>query len=321
MSTLAVLVPALLALAASASAATVPAGAAVLEVPLASDRGFPFSTAPMPLGVERVATPPRLQMVGGKDAALGQFPWQVSIQTLIPNTMWLKAVPWHICGGSLVAEGWVLTAAHCIWGVSQRSLRVDAVLGIANLKLQAEGAQRITVARMFAHAKYDHYARGGVGPNDIGMLKLARKAKLSETVKLVPINNVNGVDGEGTTTLSGWGSISQDGSRPVYPEQLQTADFPIVPHDKCIEALNNTEPAAVPLLADSNLCVGNVLGLASCSGDSGGPLVKEVDGVMVQIGVVSWGLTNCGSLPFPSVLTRVFSHVAWINAVQNKYKD
>jgi len=246
---------------------------------------------------------------------------------MIPSQLWLGSRPQHICGGSLVASGWVLTAAHCVWGVPQRSLRVDAVLGITNLALASstEGAQRITVTRMFAHGKYDHYARSGVGPNDIAMLKLAMEAKLSETVKLVPLysRTSDDEDESGVATLSGWGSTSEDGSQPVYPNKLQKAQFPVVSYKDCLEFLSEKDPNAEGLLAESNLCAGslNATDLSSCSGDSGGPLVMDIGNQTMQVGIVSWGLTNCGSIPFPSVFTRVASHHDWVSAVQRRFKD
>lgn len=54
-------------------------------------------------------------------------------------------------------------------------------------------------------------------------------------------------------------------------------------------------------------------------GDSGGPLIQQnADGDAEVIGVVSWGLKNCGTVPFPSVFTRTSAYTDWIQAVQQQ---
>lgn len=298
-------------------------GGLVKEFQLKSPASL-VSTFPIPLDAKRLdLLEMGLQIVGGHNAKLGEFPHQASMQVTMPSPFWINAQPQHICGGTLITVDWVLTAAHCVYGVPNSASKVEVVLGIDNLATKAAGSQRIVVSRMLVHAKYDHYANSGVGPYDIALLKLARPATLTDNIKTAKLPTSATPEESGTATLSGWGSTSKDGMHPVYPNQLQTADFPIVPYATCVAFVSQAaDDETAALLKETNLCVGdlNKAGVSSCSGDSGGPLIqKATDGTVTVIGIVSWGPTNCGAFPFPSVFTRVSSYLDWIKAVAAKY--
>ncbi|XP_031520480.1 chymotrypsin-like elastase family member 2A [Papio anubis] len=89
--------------------------------------------------------PDMSRMYGGEEARPNSWPWQVSLQ-YTSNGNW-----YHTCGGSLVANNWVLTAAHCI--SSSRTYRV--VLGRHNLCIAESGSLTVSVSKTVVHQNWN----------------------------------------------------------------------------------------------------------------------------------------------------------------------
>lgn len=118
-----------------------------------------------------------------------------------------------------------------------------------------------------------------------------------------------GVVPTGDSLLSGWGSVSTT-STPSMPNTLQKATLPLLDLNVCANALIAIFGTSSPLEA-TNVCTGPLTGsLSACSGDSGGPLAQNGQ----LIGVVSWGVSPCGSEGAPSVYARVSNYIGWINS-------
>uniref|UniRef100_F7E740 Serine protease 48 n=1 Tax=Callithrix jacchus TaxID=9483 RepID=F7E740_CALJA len=101
-----------------------------------------------------------------------------------------------------------------------------------------------------------------------------------------------------------------------YHSTLQEAEVPIIDHQACEQLYNPIGiflPALEPVIKEDKICAGDTQNLKdSCKGDSGGPLSCHIDGIWIQIGVVSWGL-ECGKI-LPGVYTNVIYYQKWINA-------
>ncbi|CAH2324622.1 chymotrypsin A-like [Pelobates cultripes] len=217
------------------------------------------------------------RIVNGEEAIPGSWPWQVSLQ---------DRTGFHFCGGSLISENWVVTAAHCGVKTTDR-----VVLGEFDQRSSAESVQVKTIAKVFRHPQYSSYTI----KNDVTLIKLASPAVLQEHVSPVCLANSADVYSSGLKCVtSGWGLT--DSSASQTPARLQQVVLPLLSNTECKKYWGNK-------IADVMICAG-ADGASSCMGDSGGPLVCEQDGAWSLVGIVSWGSSTC-SPSSPGVYARV----------------
>lgn len=231
------------------------------------------------------------RIVGGRETVPNEFPWQVS----------LHARGSHHCGGSILNEEWIVTAAHCaLWPRS--SYRVLA--GSHNLRAQEKTRQRRSVRKIFSHRKFNLRTID----YDIALMKLSRPLHFGRRQIVGPICLPRpGEDFIGRVcTASGWGSTSHGGR---VPAKLRSAKLPIWKHKECAKAYRN-----MLRVTPRMVCAGYKQGgKGTCSGDSGGPLICErKDRSWVLAGITSWGGV-CAAPRQPSVFARVSYFVKWIN--------
>ncbi|KAJ8973180.1 hypothetical protein NQ317_007156 [Molorchus minor] len=239
---------------------------------------------------------PDSRIVGGWDAQRGEFTSIVSLQYCI------LTICQHSCGGSIISPSWILTAAHCITEVPAIG-SYSVLAGVLDLDDNIVERQLVRVSQYLVHADY----AGGVGPHDIALFRLASPLIFNQYVQPVSIP-LEGAEFSGQTELAGWGSTGGI-ILPQMPNRLQTVTIPIVPVQECDNALSSLLQSAHPLDLDANICTGPLTGgTSACSGDSGGPLYK--DGQVV--GIVSWGVTPCGTTGAPSVYVKTSHYINWI---------
>ncbi|XP_011506550.1 PREDICTED: chymotrypsin-2-like [Ceratosolen solmsi marchali] len=228
-----------------------------------------FSTV---LAIERIEQ----KIVGGLAAEDGQYPYQVSLR--INNR--------HFCGGSIINNRWILTAAHCLAGFNNTA--ISAVVGTNYLDKSGSIYQS---KRIISHPKYSSlFIR-----NDIGLIELEKDIEFSEKIQPIKLPDTNFDKIDYPAILSGWGTTSYPGEPP---NELQHIKLSVIDQHECL----NTSFR----VTNKNICTLSKKGEGACHGDSGGPLVAD----QVQIGVVSWG-TPCAKGK-PDVFTRVFSYADWI---------
>jgi hypothetical protein len=235
-------------------------------------------------------------IIGGREAQPGAYPWQVAlIARFQPNTY-----QGQFCGGSLIAEDWVLTAAHCIEGAEVSM--IDVLVGAHRL---SDSGVRIASAQIIPHPDYDPTQLD----NDLALIRL------STPVTYTPISLYETISGTSEldylrATVIGWGAKSTLGWSYEYPDALREVSLPLVANLWCGRNLYGMT------VTDNMLCAGyETLTMGACYGDSGGPLmVQQPDASWTQIGIVSWGPPGCIAAGVYDIFTRVSRYTKWVAA-------
>ncbi|KAK4293236.1 hypothetical protein Pmani_034048 [Petrolisthes manimaculis] len=230
------------------------------------------------------------RIVGGVQATVNEYPWQAAL--MYSNS--------QFCGGSLINDRYVLTAAHCTEDLTASDISVN--LAEFNLAQTSEtDLVSRSVSSIIQHSGYNPSTL----VNDIALLKLSSPVTVRSDLLPVCMPPPRPLYNGWTATVTGWGTTSSGGSAP---NTLREVNVPVLSNKAC-QNTGYGSSAIFPTM----LCAGRT-GRDSCQGDSGGPLVvRDGGGNYDQIGVVSWGY-GCGDNGYPGVYTRVNSYLDWIKA-------
>ncbi|XP_049947645.1 trypsin-like [Schistocerca serialis cubense] len=240
------------------------------------------------------------RIVGGRNATIQEFPYQVSLQRKYA----IGDGGSHFCGGSIIDARHVLTAGHCLYAYYDVLDQVIVSAGMTNVRdfddpnLQTQAAEAAFIHDGFDNDKLTY---------DIGILRVAGSFNLDGTY-VAAATLQNSTPPAGTIcTITGWGYVEQDGYY-VLPAILQAVDLPLILSDECAELYANYDDPDAEVRAD-NICAGlEEGGKDSCNGDSGGPMT--CGGAVT--GLVSWGDEVCGIPHYPGVYTDVATYSDWI---------
>ncbi|XP_058387707.1 trypsin-2 [Diceros bicornis minor] len=231
------------------------------------------------------------KIVGGYTCKENSVPYQVSLNA-----------GYHFCGGSLISDQWVVSAAHCykaaisseFSGRGSEYHRTQVRLGEYDIEVVEGNEQFINAAKIIRHPNYN----SSTLDNDILLIKLASPAVINAQVSTISLPSASAAAGT-VCLISGWGNTLSSGSN--YPDLLQCLEAPLLSQAEC-------EASYPGDITDNMICAGFLEGgKDSCQGDSGGPVVCNGQ---LQ-GIVSWG-DGCAQKNRPGVYTKVFNYVDWI---------
>jgi len=243
--------------------------------------------------------PSKDRIVGGFEAQENQWPWQVA---LFIDNAWF-------CGGSIISENYVMTAAHCADGASY----FDIMAGAHNVRASSEPHRvEITSYNGWTHPGWNHNTL----ENDIALIELPSPMSFNEYIKpsCMPMAG-DTADVNEMVTCTGWGKPS-DSAGGISPVLRMVEDRPIISNAEC--------NAIYGIVGDGVVCIDTTGGKGTCNGDSGGPLnmkynVKS-DGMgdkWKQVGVVSFGASAGCEVGYPAGFTRTESYLDWVCSETN----
>uniref|UniRef100_A0A1Y9H266 trypsin n=1 Tax=Anopheles dirus TaxID=7168 RepID=A0A1Y9H266_9DIPT len=219
------------------------------------------------------------RIIGGTDAKEGAAPYIVSLQNYGR----------HFCGGSIVGDRWILTAAHCVDGKKSNEVMIQA------------GTNRLDDSRLpypvdliVSHNLYNRSLK----INDIALIRSSVPLDFSKRIQNIELA-LDPVPDNATVTLVGWGRTKREG---VLAYKLQYIELRYVESKRCQEMLE--EPVGV-----GKLCTFIKKNEGACHGDSGSALTWKGK----QIGIASYIHINCAA-GFPDVFTRVSYYHEWIRS-------
>lgn len=217
----------------------------------------------------------------------------------------------YICGGSIINEYYVITAAHCLFNPNSDIQRKpkDLLIGIADHK-QFSTKDNIAGVTALVHVKkiivHENFVDEGRINYDIALLRLKKPLDLLSHSQLKPVclptGSTEAYEGA-IASVYGWGIKN---FRTRLQNTLRETTLPILDsncQDKIIGGA---------VITPQMLCAGYKKGgKDTCLGDSGGPLTVEEEGRHVLVGITSFG-EGCGFAGSPGVYARVTAFLTWI---------
>ncbi|XP_077158273.1 plasma kallikrein [Paroedura picta] len=234
------------------------------------------------------------RVVGGTNSTRGEWPWQVSLHVKL-------SIQKHFCGGSIISDQWVLTAAHCtedflipdVWRVYTGILKQSEI---------NDSTPFFKVQEIIVHPEYVISEEG----YDIALMKLDRPMHFSDLQQ--PLCLPASEDTEENTRytncwVTGWGYTQERGE---MEDVLQKVNIPLITSAECQLQYRDFR------IHNKMVCAGyREGGKDACKGDSGGPLQCKHKEAWYLVGITSWG-EGCARPEHPGVYTKVSEFVEWI---------
>lgn len=262
--------------------------------------GIHFCTLALVLLVSQAAEPVRAlddptlepQIIDGNAVEKGKYPFMVALYYRQDGSPSSRT---QFCGGTLIDEDSVLSAAHCLQGESPQT--VGATVG--RTVLDSDQGKVREVTEFFKHPRYDRSETGFA--YDSAVLKLDQPVSGIEPIR-VASEDQNRFETPGRDlVVTGWGTTAKDPPPEEFPERMRKAMVPVVSDSRTADIYNRNVKRFYPPL----MVAAGGEGRDTCIGDSGGPMFDRTDsGAFVQVGITSFGL-GCAEEDIPGVYTEV----------------
>ncbi|XP_067123352.1 transmembrane protease serine 9-like [Centruroides vittatus] len=239
------------------------------------------------------------KIIGGENAELGNQPWHVAI---VKRSLFSTKIS---CGGALIHQKWVLTAAHCVYRSPASSLRIR--VGEYDTKSRSKDypPEDYGVKRKIVNEEYEALSY----KNDIALLELSHPVAFRKHIIPVCLPKFDDNYTGEMATVTGWGRT--DFKKKLIPNVLQKVKVEVLDSEECQKWLEKA--GRKETVFNTMVCAGyKDGGKDSCQGDSGGPLTVKKNGVATLIGLVSWGV-GCARPNLPGVYTKISHYINWIN--------
>ncbi|RWS20025.1 Serine proteinase stubble-like protein [Leptotrombidium deliense] len=237
------------------------------------------------------------RIVGGREAYVGEYPWQVALLR-----KGLRGDE-YFCGGSILNQRWIITAAHCV--ADEQAADIKVAVGTHDVtKISAKDT--FLVDKIIKHKNFTEES-SGVLRNDIALLRLKSSINIlsSDAINTVclPKQDQGFVK---NMEVSGWGRTDE---QSLESKVLRTVQVAVQANKECYRSMKGR------FYAREMFCAGvRVGGKDSCQGDSGGPIVKRIKrngGKAYLAGIVSFGI-GCGRSGQYGIYTRIPTYITWI---------
>ncbi|TWW81333.1 chymotrypsin-like protease CTRL-1 [Takifugu flavidus] len=233
------------------------------------------------------------KVVGGVNATPGSWPWQASIHLNVFGTTI------HICGGTLISDQWILTAAHCILVATPSAWTI--YLGRETQSGPNANEVSRTVSQIIIHPNYNNTLFN----NDIALMKLNSPVTFTNYTRPICLANASSQIHNATLCYAtGWGKLSNTTNLPASTP-LQQVQVPVIGPKQCSCSFSSQVD-----ITSEMICAGEA-NKGTCQGDSGGPLQCQQGGKWIQAGITSFGVP-CARPEFPEVYARVSEFQQWV---------